>query len=170
MVRALAEGAAPPEASYWLPALMIAVGLVGIILPVLPGLLLVVGGVLVWALLVGSTAAWVVLAVCVVFYAGAVIAQILIPGRRLRRQGLRTPTLALAGVAGVVGFFVVPVVGLPLFFVGAIWLVELARHRSLALAWTTTRHAVLAVVQSIGIELAAGLLIAVLWATSAVAL
>lgn len=170
MVEALTEGAAAPDARAWLPALMIAVGLVGIILPVLPGLLLVLGGVLVWALMVGSAAAWVVLSVCVVLYAGAVTAQILIPGRRLKRQGLRTPTLVLAGVAGVVGFFVVPVVGLPLFFLGAVWLVELARHRSLALAWTRTRQAVLAVVQSIWIELSAGLLIAVLWATSAVAL
>ena len=38
-----------------LVALVIAVGLVGVIVPVLPGSLLVLGAVLVWAIDVGST-------------------------------------------------------------------------------------------------------------------
>lgn len=169
MLAALADGGAAPAVSYWLPALMIAVGIVGIVVPVLPGLLLAVGGVLVWALMVRSGLAWTVLAACVVLYAAALTAQVLVPGRRLRRQGVTTWTLVLAGIAGIMGFFVVPVVGLPLFFVAAIWVVELLRHRDPAVAWRRTKHALVAVLQSMGIELATGLLIAFVWGGAAIA-
>ena len=45
-----------------LASLMVVVGLLGIVVPVLPGLLLVLGGVLVWALSQGSALGWGVFA------------------------------------------------------------------------------------------------------------
>ena len=44
-------------------ALAIAVGLVGILVPLLPGTLLVWAAIAVWAFVVGSTAGWIVLGV-----------------------------------------------------------------------------------------------------------
>ena len=46
-----------------LAGLAIAVGLVGIMVPVLPGTVLILGAVLVWAVSLGETAGWVVFAV-----------------------------------------------------------------------------------------------------------
>ena len=43
--------------------LVILAGLVGIVLPVLPGAILVLGAILVWAYEVGTTTSWVVFAV-----------------------------------------------------------------------------------------------------------
>ena len=43
-------------------ALAIAVGLAGILVPILPGSVLILGGVLVWALDVGGATAWAVFA------------------------------------------------------------------------------------------------------------
>ena len=49
----------PPDGlGALVPPLLIVVGLVGIVVPVLPGLVLVLAGVLVWALVEGSALAW----------------------------------------------------------------------------------------------------------------
>ena len=64
----------------------------------------------------------------------------------------------------VVGFFVVPVIGLLLGFVIGVFLAESARLRDRAQAWTATRVAIRAALTSVGIELAAAVTIAVGWA------
>lgn len=142
------------------PPLLIVVGLLGIVVPVLPGLLLVLAGVLLWAFLTGTGLAWGLFAACVLVAAAGWTLQYLVPGRRMKERGVPTSTLFLAVVAAVVGFFVIPVVGALLFFVGAIFLVESARTHDRGIARTRTRHAVVAVAQSVGIELLAALVIA----------
>jgi hypothetical protein len=66
-------------------------------------------------------------------------------------------------VIGLIGFFVVPVVGLVLGFVLGIWLAERARLGA-GRAWPSTKQALTAVGLSVLVELAAGLGIAVVWA------
>ena len=73
-----------------LVALVIAVGLVGVIVPVLPGSLLVLGAVLVWALDIGSTTGWVVFAVATAFIALGNVVKYVVPGRRLKENGSPT--------------------------------------------------------------------------------
>ncbi|WP_205860628.1 DUF456 domain-containing protein [Phycicoccus sp. HDW14] len=96
-----------------LPPLLIVLGLVGVVVPVLPGTLLVLAGVLVWALAEQSTTGWVVLFLSVLVAAAGRVLQYLVPGRRMKQRGVRTSTLALAVLLAVVGFFVIPVVGAP---------------------------------------------------------
>jgi uncharacterized protein len=151
------------EASVWVPAVLIVVGLVGIVVPVLPGLLLVLGAVLIWSLDTGSAAGWSVFALCAVLYVAGMGLQYALPGRRLREAGVRRSTLFLAVLLAVVGFFVIPVVGAVVGFVGGIYLVELGHSRDRGTAWTSTRAALKAVFLSIGIELLAGLAIATTW-------
>lgn len=62
----------------------------------------------------------------------------------------------------MVGFFVVPVVGLPLFFVVAVYLCELARVGATN-AWPSSLAAIRAAALSYGIEIATGLALAVAW-------
>ncbi len=146
-----------------LTAVLIVVGMVGIVVPVLPGLLLVWGSVLAWALVTRTTAGWVVLGICTLWYAVGLVTQYLVPGRRLRSAGVQTRTLVLALFVGIVGFFVIPVVGGPLGFVGGIYLAEYARTREPAATWSSTKEAVRAVALSMGIELSAGFAIAASW-------
>jgi uncharacterized protein YqgC (DUF456 family) len=152
-----------PWSEVLVPGLLIVVGILGIVVPVIPGLLVAVAGVLLWAAERGGTGSWVVLGVVVAIYLAGLALQLLVPGRRLKAQGVGTGTLLLALAIGIVGFFVVPVVGGPLGFVLGIFLVERARSGDGAQAWTRTKHALRAVLTSMGIELAAGLLIAVTW-------
>ena len=151
-------------------ALLVAVGIAGLIVPVLPGLACVVLGVLVWAIGQSSTAAWVVFAVaCILAVAGYVV-QVLVPGRQLSRGGVARRSNIVGLVCAVVGFFVVPVIGLLLGFVIGVFAAESARLRDRAQAWTATRVAIRAALTSVGIELAAALTIAVGWAIAAFAL
>ena len=151
-----------------LVGLVVLVGLVGVVVPLLPGTLLVAAAVVVWALDERSTTAWVCTAVALALLAVGVVVKYLVPGKRLKSSGVPTSTLLLGGLLGVVGFFVVPVIGLFLGFVLGVYLSEVRRLGSQR-AWPATRAALAAVGLSVLIELAAALLAAVVWLGGAVA-
>jgi hypothetical protein len=146
-----------------LAGLLIALGLLGVVLPVLPGLLLVVAGVAVWAVPRNDVVGWTVLAAALGVALLGTVAKYLLPGRALRSAGVPGRSLLAGAVLGIVGFFVVPVLGLFLGFVAGVYLAELARLGDHARAWPSTRHAVRAAGWSVLIELAAGLLATVVW-------
>ncbi|HEY0888068.1 MAG TPA: DUF456 domain-containing protein [Nocardioides sp.] len=150
-----------------LVALAIAVGLVGVLVPVLPGTLLIGAAVLVWAAATGGTTAWLVFSVAAVLLAAGAVVKLLVPGRRLKGAGVPTSTLLAGAALGVLGFFVVPVVGLLLGFVLGVFLAEWHRVGRSS-AWPSTVHALKAVGLSIVIELAAGVLAAATWVAGVV--
>ena len=147
-----------------LVALAIAVGIVGVVVPLLPGSLLVLGAILVWALDLRTGTAWAVFAVAALFIGLGAVVKYVVPGRRLKEVGIPTSTLALGAVLGVIGFFVIPVVGLVIGFVLGVYLSELNRLGRQA-AWPATVHALKAVGLSMLIEVTACLLAAATWAT-----
>ncbi len=150
-------------------ALLVAVGLVGILVPILPGSVLVVAGILVWAWADGGAAAWTVFALATVLVAAGTVVKYLLPGRRLQVAGIPASTQGAGALLGVVGFFVVPVIGLFLGFVLGVYLAEVLRVGSRA-AWPSTVHSLKAVGLSIVIELLAALAATLVWVTGAVAL
>lgn len=110
-----------------LVGLAILVGLVGIVVPVLPGSLLIGAAVLVWAVVSGTPAAWVVFGVVAVLLALAAVATYVVAGRHVAAAGVPQRSLVVAGLAGIVGFFAVPVVGLLLFFPLGLFAMEMLR-------------------------------------------
>ena len=150
-----------------LVALAIAVGVVGVVVPLLPGSLLVLGAILVWTIYEGGGTAWAVFAVAAIVIGLGVVVKYAVPGRRLKEVGIPGSTMALGAVLGVVGFFVIPVVGLPLGFVLGVYLAELSRVGGSA-AWPATVHALKAVGLSMLIEFTASLLAAAVWVTGVV--
>lgn len=142
------------------------VGTVGIVVPVLPGLLLVWLAFLGWAVTLPEGGGWLPFAVATVVCVAGVTSQYLVAGRRLRRAGIDTWLVAGALAVGVVGLFVVPVVGGPLGFVGTIYLVERLRRKGHGGAWIATRQALRAVALSIGIELGTAFVMMTIWALS----
>jgi uncharacterized protein YqgC (DUF456 family) len=145
-----------------LVALAIAVGVVGVVVPVLPGSLLVLAAILVWALDIGTATAWTVFGVAALCIALGAVVKYVVPGRRLKEGGIPGSTLLLGGLLGIVGFFVIPVVGLLVGFVLGVYLAELSRVGRDA-AWPATKHALKAVGLSMLIELVASLLAASAW-------
>ncbi len=151
------------EVATVLAAVLIAVGIVGIALPVLPGLVLVVAGVAVWAVPRGDVVAWTVLGIVVAIVVIGSVAKYLLPGRALRDSGVPGRTIAAGAVLGVVGFFVIPVLGLFIGFVLGVYLSELARLGGHEVAWPSSRRALAAVGWSLVIEMATGLIAAAVW-------
>jgi uncharacterized protein len=141
----------------------IVVGVLGVLIPVLPGLLLCWLGVLLWAVLGDAGGGrWVVLALATVVAVAGTVIKYLWPGRRLKTTGVPTSSLVAGGVLGLIGFFVVPVVGLVLGFVLGVWLAERARLGP-GRAWPSTKQALAAVGLSMLVEFTAALAVAAVW-------
>ncbi|MDF2824838.1 MAG: rane protein [Mycobacterium sp.] len=146
-----------------LVALTIAVGLAGIVIPVLPGGLLVFGAIAVWAWIEGTTVAWVTLGIVTVLFVLAAVIKYTWPVKRMRQADVRTTSLLAGGVLGVIGFFVVPVLGLVLGFILGVFLAELGVRRNSTRAWVSTVHALKGVALSVGVELLGALASTVVW-------
>ena len=155
-------GATSGATATTLAGLIMLIGLVGVVVPFLPGLALVWGGVLLWAVLRHDALGWITLAVATALLAAGMIGKYLLPGRRLREAGVPWSTMLAGGALGVVGFFVIPVVGAVLGFVLGVYLAERLRVGG-AGAWPATRRALAAVGWSMAIELTAALLIIGTW-------
>jgi uncharacterized protein len=146
-----------------LVALAIAVGLIGIALPLLPGILLVYGAIVVWAVVEHNVTAWVTLGVVTVLIGATTLVKYMWPMKRMRAADVGTGTLLVGAVLGVIGFFVIPVLGLVIGFVFGVYLAELANRRDQRRAWASTVHAVKGVALSVGVELAGALLATMAW-------
>ena len=142
-----------------LAGLAVLAGLVGIVVVFLPGLVLQVAAVAIWAFEESTFVGWVVLGTVVGLAVTASVLKYVFPGRRLREAGIPGWVLLVAVMVAVVGLFAIPVVGAPIGFVVAIYVFERAR-KGRERAWPSTKTALRAVLTSIGIELAGGFLIA----------
>lgn len=151
-----------------LVAVACVVGIVGTILPVLPGSLLIGAAIVAWAVVEGGAVAWATAAVAVLVLGAGYALTLWIPGRRMSAAGIPTRTLVAGGLLGIAGLFVVPVVGLPLGFVLGVYLAERVRLRTHAAAWPSTVEAMKGTGLSVLIGLAAAVLATGIWAVVAV--
>lgn len=145
-----------------LAGVAVLVGLVGIVVPVLPGLAVQVVAIGLWAFEESSVEGWVVIGLVFTIAVATSISKYLSPGRRLRDAGIPGWLLLSAVLIATIGLFVVPVVGAPIGFVLTIYLFERSR-RGKDRAWPSTKTALRAVFTSIGIELAGGFAITVVF-------
>ena len=149
-----------------LAVIAIVVGLAGIVVPVLPGVLLIWAAVVGWAWAMGVSPLWPVLLAATLVYLTGLAAQALVPGRRMQKAGIPNTTLLVGVVAAVVGFFVIPVVGFVIGFVIGVWIAEIVRV-GFETAKASTVRALEAAALSYGIELLTGLTLAIGWAVFA---
>ncbi|MFC4123609.1 DUF456 domain-containing protein [Nocardia rhizosphaerae] len=152
--------------SVWgevLVGLVILVGIIGVIVPILPGVILIFAAVAVWAFLTGGTTAWVVFAIATIALVLSGVVKYTWPGRRMREAGVSNKALLVGALFGIVGFFVIPVVGLFIGFVLGVYLAELYRLKTNELAWPATVHALKGVGLSMVVELFGALIAAGVW-------
>jgi uncharacterized protein YqgC (DUF456 family) len=160
-------GFAISTGELFLVALVMAVGLVGVVVPILPGLVLVWAAGLWWAIADGGGPwRWAVFAVMTVLFAGGTLAKYVLPARATSAAGAPWTTLAVGVVGAVAGFFLIPVVGLPVGGIAGIYLAELARLRDWRKAAVSTKAALIALGIGMLIELAAGMAMALTWLAS----
>jgi uncharacterized protein YqgC (DUF456 family) len=143
---------------------VIAVGIVGTVAPVLPGLWLIWAACLVYGLISGlGTVGWTALIVITAIAAGATAAGFVLPQRGAAGAGVSRRGQLLALVLAVVGFFVIPVIGAPLGFALGILVAALIQARSVGAAWAATVATLKAMLLASGVQLAAGLAMAFVW-------
>lgn len=143
--------------------LVILVGLVGVVVPVLPGVLLVWAAIVVWSLVEDGGTRWAVLGAVTAIAAISQVVKYLVPGQKMKAAGIPGRTLLLGAALGVVGFFVIPLVGAILGFVGGVYLAERARLGGHDRAWPSTKAALRGALLSILIEFTAAALCAGIW-------
>jgi len=151
-----------------LVGLAVLVGLVGVVVPVLPGSLLVGAAVLVWALVRGGVGPWSVFAAVAVLLVAGSLGSYLWTGRRVAASGVPQRSLVVAGLAGIVGFVVVPGVGLLLAFPGALFGLEYLRVRDVVAARDSAWLALKATGLGMLLELGLALLAATTWALAVI--
>lgn len=132
-------------------ALVMAIGLAGILVVVVPGTVIIAAATLVWAFQAESPTAWAFSAAALVFLLAGALVKYVVPGRRLAQAGISGRTQMIGLAAGVVGFFLIPVVGLVLGFILGVWLAEAIRHGA-GEATASTRVALAAAGLSLLIE------------------
>ncbi|WP_253270751.1 DUF456 domain-containing protein [Actinomyces sp. oral taxon 448] len=134
--------------------LIIVLGLGGALTQIYPGPAIVLAAVAVWAFMTGGTAAWVVLAVSAVAVVVTSAGKYVLVGRRLQRAGVPGASLLVGGLVGMAGFFLVPVVGLPIGFTLGVYLWELVRGTdqvgARAAAWEAVKAQGLAILFELG--------------------
>jgi uncharacterized protein YqgC (DUF456 family) len=95
--------------------LLLIVAAFGTIYPILPGSLLAIAVLIGWGWVIGTTVSWTIAAVGSVMCLAGWSASFVLTGRKLRQHEVPGVSIVVAMVAGIVGMFVIPVVGL---FVG----------------------------------------------------
>jgi uncharacterized protein len=139
------------------------VGLVGVVVPVLPGLLLIAGAGVAWALADPGPLRWIVAAALAALAIGATVASAVLPARRATAAGAPRSAV-VAGAAGmIVGFFVVPVVGALVGFPAGIFVAEALRLHDARAAMATTVATVKGIGIGIGIQLVTGVVMIGIW-------
>ncbi|MDO5063811.1 MAG: DUF456 domain-containing protein [Actinomyces bowdenii] len=144
-------------------ALAILIGLGGALTQIYPGPIIVLGAVALWALLTGGTAAWVVLAISAAAIILTGVGKYILVGRRLSSAGVPGISLIVGGLAGIAGFLLIPVVGLPVGFTLGVYLWEWLRRGQEAPARSAAWEAIKAQGLAIVLELAGCLIAAAAW-------
>ena len=147
-----------------LVALAMLAGLAGVLLPGLPGTLLILAAGVAWVLLVedGGTGPWVVVGVMTALFVAGAIAKYALPGRRLSGS-LPRSTLLAGAVGAVLGLLVLPPLGLLLGGVLGVYLAEARRLGPGAPARRSTVEVLKAVGVGLLAELTAGVLMVATW-------
>ena len=122
-------------------ALLLVVGVLGTIIPILPGSLLTIGTLLVWAWVLGSTASWTAGLIGIALAVVGMSASAILTGRKMRREQIPRGPVIVGVIVGVIGMFIVPVVGLFLGFALGLLLAEYARRKDLSAAWRSSVEA-----------------------------
>ena len=151
-------------------AVMMVAGLLGTVVPLIPGLPLIWAAALGYGFLGGFSLvdALVMTWMSMLLLAG-IGAKYVLASRRSTAAPTSRSTLVAGGLLGVAGLFVVPVVGFVLGAAGGVLLAERRRSTDWSSAWSATKHVITGFGVGVLLEIGAGLLMIGCWAVWAYA-
>ncbi|GAA1184409.1 hypothetical protein GCM10009674_23840 [Nesterenkonia xinjiangensis] len=139
----LAEGVATGAA-----LILLLVGMAGVVLPVLPGSLLIILTLLTWAVLLGGTAAWTAAVVGMMLATSGWVASTVLTGRVLHREEIPRGPVLVAILAALVGMVLLPPLGLFIGFGAGLFGAEFVRRER---DWQAAGQASLKALRAMGL-------------------
>lgn len=151
-------------------ALLMVTGLIGVFVPVLPGLLFMLTVAVVYGLVVGFGAGGIAaITIIAVLAACGVVVGFVLPKRAAEAAGAARRSQLFGVFGAVVGFFVIPVVGLPVGALLGLLLGEYLDKRDLGVAWTATVSLARGLGLSALVQFGIGFLMLITWSAWALA-
>ena len=145
-------------------AVVMVLGLMGVVLPVLPGLLLIWAAALFYGFLVGFGAVgWTVVGLLTALAVVGLIKSVVIPRRAAAESGASGWAQFAAVVGGVVGFFIIPVFGLVIGALAGLLAVEYVLKGDWNEALVAVRGTAKGFGLSVVIDLVLGVLMIAAW-------
>ncbi|TLP74232.1 DUF456 domain-containing protein [Nesterenkonia sphaerica] len=144
------ESTAAETVATLVAGIVLIAGLVSVVVPVLPGSLLVIVALLVWAVLLGGPTVWAVSLAGVMLALLGWSASTVLTGRVLRRESIPRGPILVALAAGLVGLIVLPPLGLFLGFALGLFCAEYFRRER---DWRAAGSSSLQALRAVGIGL-----------------
>lgn len=120
-------------------AIIMVVGLCGVVIPILPGLALIWGTALVYGFVVGfGTGGIAVMVALTALLAVSIIKSVVVPRRAAQEAGASGWSQFGGLVGAIIGFFLIPVVGVIVGALVGVLLVEVSLKGHWGEAWTAT--------------------------------
>jgi len=147
-----------------LAAIVMVVGLFGLLIPIVPGLLLIWFTALVYGFLVGFGAVGLaVMTILTVLVVISFVSGVVVPRNQAVASGA-SKSAQLGGLIGaVIGFFVIPVIGLIIGALVGVLMVEMAAKGNWPDAWVATKGVARGFAKSTLIDLLLGVVMITVW-------
>lgn len=143
------------------------VGLIGTLVPLLPGLPVIVAAAFVWVIADGAAPGqWTLFAVVSAIAVAGMIVGSLLPARRASTAGAPRWVLAAGAVGAVVGAIVIPFVGVLIGWPVGVFVAEWLRTSDASRAWASMRATAAGVLQGTTVQFGAGLVGIGIWAVA----
>lgn len=150
--------------------MLIVVGTIGIIVPVLPGSITILIGLIIWAVVVQAVEGWIALALGGMLVIAGMSASWILTGNRLKQRQIPNRSLLFGVIGAIIGVFVIPVVGLFVGFIVGLLASETYRQKNLPAALESSWVAAKAMGIGILVELTCALAAASTFVVCAVSL
>ena len=145
-------------------ALAMVVGILGTVVPLLPGLPIVWAAALVYGVAEGfGVIGWICFVVITLVGIGGIVAGIVVPQRKVQGGGAPFSTSLLGLIGGIIGFFVIPIVGLVVGAVVGVFVAERLRTGNREEAWASTKRAIVGFGVGALVQMGAGFVMMLTW-------
>lgn len=122
--------------------LLLVVGVLGTIFPILPGSMLIIGTLLVWAWVLGSSASWTAGLIGMALAAIGMSSSLVLTGRKMKKEQIPNGPVTIGVIVGIVGMFLIPGIGLFIGFAVGLLAAELVRRRDFGAAVRSSWEAI----------------------------
>lgn len=140
------------------------VGLIGLIIPVYPGLNIIWIAALVYAIIKGfGWPAWLYFAIITMLMLIGNLADNYFINARARKTGASWWAIGVGYVLGIVGTFIIPLLGGLIFSILGVLVVELIRKKDWRIAWVTTREMALGFGWAVVVRIGIGAIMIAFW-------